>query len=108
MLIWGQSTLIVAAPALPAGLYLASARPNPHSRFRHKRVTIPSGRRGFAPGAGKGAVPEAPRFACAPAALILARTTPILAEGQGFGGPNPFFSQEEARCISNRVSRAGC
>lgn len=44
---------------------------------------------GFAPGAGKGAVPEAPRSACAPAALILARTTPILAEGQRFSGAEP-------------------
>lgn len=46
-------------------------------------------KRGFAPGTGKGAVPEAPRFACAPATLILARATPILAEGQGFRGLNP-------------------
>ncbi len=44
---------------------------------------------GFAPGAGKGAVPEAPRFVCAPAALILARATPILAEGQGPMDPYP-------------------
>lgn len=44
---------------------------------------------GFAPRAGKGAVPEAPRFACAPAALILARTTPILAEGQRFSTAEP-------------------
>lgn len=36
------------------------------------RVTIPDaeGLRGFAPRADKGAVPEAPRFACAPAALF--------------------------------------
>jgi hypothetical protein len=51
---------------------------------------IPGGFRGFAPGADKGAVPEAPRLsACAPAAPILARATPILAEGQGFSRAEP-------------------
>jgi hypothetical protein len=31
----------LAAPALPGGLYLAFARPNPLLRFRPVRVTIP-------------------------------------------------------------------
>jgi hypothetical protein len=52
-------------------------------------------RRGVAPGADKGAVSRgfAP-LACAPPALVLARATPILADGQGFSRADPPMERE--------------